>query len=229
MPRLGPGRPSRKGADFDYFRLVFSTYRALRRAGLSVDILPPDTADLSPYRLVLAPGLATLSDPLLAALAGFGGKAILGPRTNAKTRELAIPVPLPPNLPGLDTTVAETSSLPPQIEIPVTGGGSVRHWLEALEGTAETEIETETGAPVLVTNGTLSYLAGWPDPALWDRIVRSACDALGLPAESLPDGLRLRDTATHRFAFNYGNRPVSWNGHDLPAAGVAWWPRDTGS
>ena len=135
-----------QGADFDYFRLVFSTYRALRRAGLSVDILPPDTADLSPYRLVLAPGLATLSDSLLAALAGFGGKAILGPRTNAKTRELAIPVPLPPNLPGLDITVAETSSLPPQIEIPVTGGGSVRHWLEALEGTAETEIETETGA-----------------------------------------------------------------------------------
>ena len=44
-----------QGADFDMFRLAFAAYRALRRAGLSVDILPPDTADLSPYKLVLAP------------------------------------------------------------------------------------------------------------------------------------------------------------------------------
>jgi beta-galactosidase len=39
-----------QGRDFDYFRLVFSAYRALRRAGLSVDIMPPDTGDLSPWK-----------------------------------------------------------------------------------------------------------------------------------------------------------------------------------
>ena len=51
-----------QGRDFSYFRLVFDIYRGLRRLGLNVDILPPDTADLSAYKLVLAPGVATLSD-----------------------------------------------------------------------------------------------------------------------------------------------------------------------
>jgi beta-galactosidase len=50
-----------QGRSFDYFRLVFPFYRGLRRLGLNVDILPPDVADLSGYRLVLAPGVATLS------------------------------------------------------------------------------------------------------------------------------------------------------------------------
>ena len=57
--------------------LAFATYRALRRAGLSVDILPPDVADLSDYKLVLGPGLMTLSDQLRAALANFNGIALI--------------------------------------------------------------------------------------------------------------------------------------------------------
>jgi beta-galactosidase len=39
-----------QGAGCDYFRLVFEVYRGLRKLGLSVDILPPDTADLGGYR-----------------------------------------------------------------------------------------------------------------------------------------------------------------------------------
>jgi beta-galactosidase len=38
------------GRGCDYFRLVFEVYRGLRKLGLSVDILPPDTADLGAYR-----------------------------------------------------------------------------------------------------------------------------------------------------------------------------------
>jgi beta-galactosidase len=60
-----------QGRDFSYFRLVFETYRALRRLGLNIDILPPDTADLSGYALVLAPGVATLSPAFLAGLGGY--------------------------------------------------------------------------------------------------------------------------------------------------------------
>ena len=61
-----------QGRDFDYFRLVFQFYRGLRRLGLSVDILPPETGDLSAYRLVLAPGLATIPPPLRALLPALG-------------------------------------------------------------------------------------------------------------------------------------------------------------
>ena len=60
-----------QGRDFSYFGLAFDMYRGLRRLGLDVDILPPDTADLSGYALVLAPGIATISAPLMAALRPF--------------------------------------------------------------------------------------------------------------------------------------------------------------
>ncbi|MEO0914513.1 MAG: beta-galactosidase, partial [Pseudomonadota bacterium] len=60
-----------QGADFSYFRLVFETYRGLRRAGLSVEIVPPDCADLSPFKLVVAPGVLHWQDEMREALAAF--------------------------------------------------------------------------------------------------------------------------------------------------------------
>jgi beta-galactosidase len=213
-----------QGRDFDYFRLVFAFYRALRRLGLNVDILPPDTGDLSAYRLVLAPCVATLSGPLKAALARFGGSAILGPRTNAKTADMAIPVPLPPALPDIPITVTRVESLPPGVAHPLRGGGEVRHWLEHLDGDAERVEVTTDGHPVLVRLGWMRYLAGWPCDAALERILAEACAEEGIATTPLPDGLRLRDAGTHRFAFNYGPEPVDWDGTTIPAAGVHWWP-----
>lgn len=213
-----------QGRDFDYFRLVFEAYRALRRLGLDIDVIPPDTADLSPWRLVLAPGVATLSDPFRAALGRFAGTAILGPRTNAKTAEMAIPVPLPPALPGLEATVTLVESLPPGIEHPLKAGGKVRRWLEHLQTAAEVVEETTEGHPVLVRAGRLNYLAAWPCNTTWMRLLGDAARAEGLATADLPDGLRLRGTPTHRFAFNYGPEPVEWEGTTIPPAGVHWWP-----
>ena len=211
-----------QGADFDYFRLTFAAYKALRRNGLNIDILPPDTSDLSAYNLILAPGLATLQTPLLNALKTFKGTAILGPRTNSKTDEMAIPVPLPPNLPDLDTTVALVESLPPGIKVPLQNGGNFEHWFEHLEGTAATTETTTDARPAIMSTGKLHYLAGWPDDAAFDRIIAKACQTEKLATANLPDGLRLRDTATHRFIFNYAPEPQSYQGTEIPPAGVHW-------
>jgi beta-galactosidase len=213
-----------QGRDFDYFRLVFSWYRALRRLGLNIDILPPDRGDLSGYRLVLAPGLATLAPPLRDALARHDGLALLGPRTNAKTAQFAIPVPLPPALPGLDARVARVESLPPDIAVPLAGGGALRHWREKVEGGAEVVESCEDGWPALLRAGGLHYLAGWPDDATLDRLIGALCQQAGLDTHPLPDGLRRRDTATHRFWFNYNPVPVDWGGATIPPAGVRWEP-----
>ena len=213
-----------QGADFDYFRLCFEAYRALRRLGLDIDIVPPGTADLSPWRLVLVPGLCTLSDALKGALGRFDGTVIAGPRTNAKTRDFAIPVPLPPNLPGLAATVALVESLPPGTEVRLAGGGAFRHWFEHLDTAAATETAVD-GRPAVATAGRLHYLAGWPDPDLWHRLLHAACATEGVETHDLPDGLRLRGTATHHVLMNYGPDPVTWAGHTLPPAGVALVPR----
>ncbi|MFN0116269.1 MAG: beta-galactosidase [Paracoccaceae bacterium] len=216
-----------QGRDFDYFRLVFAAYRALRRLGLSVDILPPDTGDLSAYGLVLVPGLATLSDPLRAALPTVGGRVVLGPRANAKTAAFSIPVPLPPALPGLDCTVSLVESLPPGVAHPLPGGGAVRHWLEHLEGAAEVTLAAADGRPLAMRSGKVEYLGGWLDDEGFDAFLARACAETGIATRPVAGGLRLRDTAALTFAINYGADPARFGDRTIPGAGVLWWPKAT--
>ena len=211
-----------QGADFEMFRLAFAAYRGLRRAGLNIDILPPDTADLSAYKLVLAPGIMTLSDPLRKALDAFKGIVLIGPRTDTKTPELAIPDVMGPNLSGVDVTAILTESIPPNDKIKLQGGGRFRHWFEHLDGTANVYLTTKDGMPAIMGGDHLRYLAGWPDDATFDKIVGGLCDTLDLQTFDLPDGLRIRDTDTHRFVFNYAPTSQPWGDVIIPAAGVHW-------
>ena len=211
-----------QGRDFDMWRLAFAAYRALRRAGLNIDILPPDTPNLSQYKLILAPGLMRLSAPFRAALKSFKGIALIGPRSDTKTDELAIPLPLGPDLPDTDITVVMTESLPPNARIKLQGGGRFLHWFEHLEGSAPVQRMTKDGQPAIMGGDHIRYLAGWPDDDTFDGIIGALCDAMGLQTYRLPDGLRLRDSATHRFIFNYSADPQRWNDLTIPPAGVHW-------
>jgi beta-galactosidase len=214
-----------QGRDFSYFRLVFETYQALRRLGLDVDFVAPDCADLSAWKLVLAPGLATLSPPLKTALAAHRGTALVGPRANSKTAEFATPVPLPPALPGLDATVARVESLPPGLEVPLAGGGRFLHWREKVQTTAEVLHRSDDGWPALMREGGLHYLAGWPDAETMIALVEPLCRTEGIVTRRLPEGLRQRRTASEQFLFNYAAAPILWEGQEIPAAGVLRRPR----
>ena len=211
-----------QGADFDYFDLVFDTYKALRQLGLNIDILDAKSADLAAYKLILAPGLATLPETVLAQLPDFSGIALLGPRTNAKTSEMSIPVPLPPNIPGLDCTVSLVESLPPGSTIPLAGGGHAIRWFEHLEGRFETALCTEDGRPFLARSGNLHYMAGWPEYSQFTAILQPLCSLAGISTTSLPEGVRVRSTDTHRFVFNYNAVEVEFEDEKLPPTGVIW-------
>ena len=210
-----------QGADFDQFRLAFSAYRACRRAGLNVDILPPDAADLSAYKFTLAPGIMNLSAPLRTALRDV--TALIGPRTDTKTEHLSIPTPMGPNVDGLEATVVLTESLPPDVGVPLENGGQFLHWREVLEGNAPVRLRSTDGHAAIMGDN-LRYLGGWPDDATWDLILHDMCTEVGLTHHALLDGLRLRDTQTHRFVFNYAPEPLSWNGVEIAPAGVHWEP-----
>ena len=212
-----------QGADFDYFRLVFDAYRALRNLGLNIDILPSDTSDLGAYQMVLIPGLATLSDNLIKSIASYSGTLLAGPRSNSKTHEMAIPVPLPPNLPGLQATVSRVESLPPGVTVELETGGRFIRWFEQLD-TAQTSTKTTSGDPAIASAGNLHYLAGWPDADTFRDLLRELSISAGIPTTDLPDGLRQRDTGTHRFLFNYAPEPIHHDGIQIPAAGVHWTP-----
>ncbi len=213
-----------QGADFNYFRLVFETYSALRKLGLSIDIVPAsaERADLDGYQAIFVPGIAHLPDQLLQGLSQADAPVLIGPRTNLMTEEMSTAVPFGPALPGLDARVTQLESLPPSVSRAVTGGGAIVHWMEKLEGTAEVVMRCDTGGTVLARSGNLHYLAGWPDGTLWERLIRSVCKDLALTG--MPDGLRIRDTGTHRFVFNYSSEAVVWEGKEIAAADLAWWP-----
>lgn len=207
------------GAGLSYFGLVFDHYRALRRAGLTIDILPPTTADFEGYRLVLAPGLMSLPEKLVAALDASDAQVLYGPRTGARTENFAIPNPLPPALPGLDVTVARVESLRPDCPIPLDGGGQVVGYLEELEGVASAVL-TSGNATVAVADDMRVYCGGWLDDAGLDRLTAMLCDRSGMSVRQLPEGVRTRHTATEEFWFNYSSAQVGCEIGVLPAAGV---------
>ena len=209
-----------QGADFDMFRLAMSAYRGLRRLGLSIDIVPPKCPSLAGYRLVVVPGVQVLPEATLKALAAGDNTVLFGPRTNLKTNELSIPDPMGPNLPGLDCTSYLNESLPPQAEVALMGEGRFLHWFEYVEGNFETVISTKDGQPALCRACGTYYLAGWPEDDTYRDILKGLCEKASILTETLPDGLRCRDSATQRFYFNYNAEPAEWNGSVVPAAGM---------
>lgn len=191
------------GRGLSYFGLVFDVYRAMRTLGLSIDILPPTAADFTGYKLIAAPGLMHMPDRLKVDLAASGAQILNGPRTAARDVDMNIPVPLPPDLPDLDLTVARVESLRPGAEVALKAGGHITGYREILDTTLDPVEETENGEPVVVRQGRVTYAAGWLDQIGWRRVIAALCNEAGVETIELPDGVRLRDTGTERFWFNH--------------------------
>jgi len=85
-------------------------------------------------------------------------------------------------------------------------------------------MSTKAGQPAIMGGNHIRYLAGWPDDETFDAIIRGLCDAVDLSSYRLPEGLRIRDAATHRFVFNYAPKSQHWNDTIIPPAGVHWEP-----
>ncbi|RDC69878.1 beta-galactosidase [Rhodovulum sp. 12E13] len=207
------------GAGLSYFGLVLDHYRALRRLGLSVDVLPPD-AFLDGYRMVLAPGLILMDEALKDRLAACGAEVLVGPRAACRGPDMGIPLPLPPALPGLDATVTRVESLRPDAPVPLSGGGALTGWREDLAGAAEVVLSDEGGGPVARRSGGLTYMGGWGDAAALARLVRGMAERAGVPVRDLPPGVRVRETGAERFWFNHGPESVDCDIGMLPPAAV---------
>jgi beta-galactosidase len=208
-----------QGADFNYFDLVFDHYKGLRKLGLNVDILPLSTREIADYKLVLAPGILALPSETANALAET--VSLVGPRTNSKTTEMSIPHPMGPNIPGLEVTVSRVESLPPSTSVALKTGAFIK-WFEQLETPLPSHTETADGRPAIVNAGSTFYQAGWPDSVGMHAILTELCRVAGVATCEMPDGLRQRHAGGKRFLFNYGPQPVSFDGIELPAAGVFW-------
>ena len=211
---------------FDYFALVFDHYRALRKLGLNVDILAPNTQRCGDYDLVLIPALFTWNDALQTQIAHHTGAVLIGPRAGSRTESFAIPAQLPPAINHLDCQVAYVETLAQGTQRPLTQGGYAHTWLEKLDTKVHTNaqvIETlEDGSAALINQGTSHYLSAWLDQTALHRVLKRLCTQLNIQTQDMPQGIRQRTHGTHRFIFNYNAQAVEFDGQSIPAAGVVW-------
>lgn len=207
--------------DLTYWRHLFLYYSALQRAGVPCDLVSPN-ADLSQYKLVVAPTLF-LSDATLAArLRAYveqGGVLALGVRSGFKTPTNRVTdEPLPGALRELvGATVEMWQSLPTGIELPIRFARpdnthmNARSWAETLTPhTAETlafynvpDSETQTALTWnAVGNGHVAYIGWFPDAAQADRLVAMLCERAHVQsAGAVPEGVILARRADERQEF----------------------------
>jgi beta-galactosidase len=224
-------------------------YSALRRLGLNVDVVGPDT-DLSAYRLVVLPQSLHLTDALAAQLQRHGGVIVAGPRTGSKTADLAIAAPLPPGplRSRLPVRVRAVESMRPgrayavQTDAGVTVGQSLQ-WrdLVDLDPTPQgQEVQVrercEDGWPARVTLGRTDLHATLVNEDLLLRWMDDAAQRAGLETVAISaqaPGLRLRRRGGLQFATNHGpgdaklpvppGVPLVLGSATLPPGGVAAW------
>jgi beta-galactosidase len=195
--------PSQPSEEVRYLDQVRSWYEPLWRAGVAVDFVRPD-ADLSPYRLVLAPSLYLVDEAGAANLTGFaagGGTLAVGFHSGAVDENCHVRLGGYPGVfrEALGVRTDELFPLLPGESLGLSGGGTGSLWSErvALAGAEAITSYTEgplTGVPAVTRNahgtGTAWYLATRPDPTtlagLLDLIRR---DAGVEPVRAAPAGV----------------------------------------
>lgn len=192
--------------DFDYLRHLFVFYRALSRLGIAVHVTTAD-ADLSPYRLAIAPSLHLVNEATAARLQAYveqGGALLLGVRSGFKTPDNRVTDrPLPGALATLvGAHVVDWQTLPDDVTRPLRPSSAdaptaAGYWVERLrcldaqpllqyadDDATAALTERRSGA------GRALYLGWYPtdDDALW--LLRRLSDELGLARlDGLPAGV----------------------------------------
>lgn len=207
-----------QGQGLSYFQLVFDTYRALRKLGQSVDIVPPTCTDFAGYAAIFAPGILHLNDDLKQALSAADGTVVYGPRTAARDAHFNIPNPLPPAIDGLKVTVSRMQTLRPDMPIALTGGGHAARYFEELETAETVHMATQDGQPVLVGSGSQYYCGAWLDDDAMANMLRYICKMAQVPVHDMPAGVRRRQTGSETFWFNHNNAPAETPAGTIPAA-----------
>ncbi|WP_218044851.1 beta-galactosidase [Kiloniella majae] len=208
------------GLDLSYFDLVFSYYKALRRNGLTVDIIAPNHKDFSQYKLTLVPGLIHFPSSLKKELGQLNSLIIYGPRTGARDKDFNITPPLPPSLPNIDVKVSYVESLRPDSPLELSNGGSVIAYTESLEGIAPIFLETKSKKTIAVKENNIIYCGSWLDDDGLDKLMSIACTEAKIPTQHMPEGVRVTQTRAEEFWFNYSQKEVETKYGSISPAGI---------
>ncbi len=204
----------RQGRGYDYTEVLHGWYRALRRLGLDIDMVGPG-ADLSGYKLVIAPCLAMPDADLVARLAASDALLLFGPRSGAKTKDVTISDGLPPGRLRdlLPVRVLAVETLRPDCPGELVFNGATHEstrWRESLDA-GETHVlaRYEDGGAALIRHGRAHYLATLADDGFLTALFAKLCDEAGVATTPVTGALRLRRRGDLVFGINYGDTPVA--------------------
>jgi beta-galactosidase len=206
--------PAHPSADLDALTELKRWYAALWRAGVGADFAHPG-ADLSGYRLVLAPALYLLDDAGLANLASYvdgGGSLAAGPFFAVVDEHDHVRTGRVEGLLGV--AVEEVLPLPAGGAVALADGTTATIWTESvhLRGATAEEVYAAgampgyqdgplAGAPAITRNRTAWYLTARLDDAGLDRWLGRILGAAGV-APTMP-GLPSTVDAVRRGGYLY--------------------------
>lgn len=192
---------------YDQQQVLLDFYRPLEAIAQSVDIVEA-SANLSRYKLVVAPDLnvidASLAADLLAYVRG-GGHLVLGPRSGMKDQYNSLNTERQPGplVEALGGRVEQFYAL--ESPIPV-GDGTASVWAEQLSASSrDTKVELRYGQsngwldnqPAMITRtvekGSITYLGTIPDRALMQSIMHAIAsdDGVGQAFGTVPEGVEV--------------------------------------
>ncbi|WP_235298596.1 beta-galactosidase [Portibacter marinus] len=209
-----------QGQSFDYFELILDYYRALRKLGQSIDIIPAKFPEFKKRKVIIIPGLFCWNKDLLKEIKAFKGKIIIGPRSGSKTNHFSIPENLAPNIPGFDCKVHEVESLRAGELISLEDGSNFHSWHEVLHTSEEIIVKALDGTPAVIRKDNLIYIGGWLDQKGMMNLFSKILESTSIQAYTLENGHRIRKTAHHTFHFNYGLDNVAVMGHSLKTGDI---------
>ncbi|MEV4104473.1 beta-galactosidase [Nonomuraea sp. NPDC049649] len=222
-----PAQPTEELKPVD---VIKSWHAALWKQGVTCDVVHPE-ADLSGYRLVLAPALYLVSDQGAANLERFvaaGGTALVGPYSGVVDEHDRVRLG---GYPGawrdlLGVTVEEFFPLEPGETVRLSGGGTGSVWSETARATTAKVADTyETGEPAWTRNawgdGTAHYLTTVLSGDDLAAVLRTVCAEAGVGGTATP-GVELvrrahQDGRAYLFAINHtaADAVVEATGTDL--------------
>jgi len=163
--------------------------------------------------MVIIPTLPIVPEGFVEKLAALTCPVLLGPRSGSKTDSFTIPEGLAPGelRDLIPITVTRVESLRDGVAEPGTAaenGWAITRWREDVVGRLLPEIDDLAGRKVLCRNNNFFYCAVWPDRILLRLIVERLGGAAGIDLLDLPEGIRVRRSASHVFTFNYASDAV---------------------
>lgn len=228
-----------QGAGYRYDRTVYAYYSALRQLGLDVDCVRPG-ADLTGYRLVVAPCLAMPTEAAISALEQSTARLVFGPRSGAKTADFTIPDGLAPGRlrDFVPVRVRIVETLRPDCPIELAWGNeryAGHSWCEALDllPGAEAVATYENGEAAVARSGRATYVGTLAENGFLTRLLAREAAAAGLEILELPDTLRISRRDGLAYAFNYAPHAQACpapdgadyvlGGASIPPCGVSVW------